>query len=221
MKNLHEEFLRKQITKVNELKEEYKTLVHKAKNKEMVHRKFYYQLMEEYKTLQFKLNPYDRFFIEINEAMEEDASKNFATLFQEKIQTIPVSKKKAVLADLIQLHSIDTFFEFWKMEDEKYCIEGDDQTNKIKSSIHWKGKSETEFVQLIYALYEANLIEGEGIIKVVKEFAQVLNYKLSSNWQSNHSKSLNERNNDYEPKIFNRLSNAYEEYRSKRINREK
>jgi hypothetical protein len=83
-----------------------------------------------------------------------------------------------------------------------------------KSKVRWIGTNETEFVQLIYGLFQANLITNQGnkITKLVPEFAELLNFSLWKNWQSNHSKSVRERNNDYVPPIFAEIKTAYTKY---------
>lgn len=87
--------------------------------------------------------------------------------------------------------------------------------NPIDSGIKWKGKNKTEFVQLIYALYEDGLIDNEKseVTKLVADLAIILGLDLGKNWQSNHTKSITNRNNDYDIKIFDRIKRAYENYR--------
>jgi hypothetical protein len=91
------------------------------------------------------------------------------------------------------------------------------------SKIQWLGTNETELVQFVYGLKEAGIIgnNGEGIEKLVREFAMVLNFKLSNNWHSNHSASIHKSNSDYSPPIFDRIKQAYSDYRIKKIDKSK
>jgi len=83
-----------------------------------------------------------------------------------------------------------------------------------QTGIKWIGQNKTEFVQLIYSLYHAELITNETkeITKLVVDIANFFNIDLGNNWQSNLSKSKNDRNNDYIPQIFDRIKNAFIKY---------
>lgn len=82
--------------------------------------------------------------------------------------------------------------------------------------IKWTGSRENrnEFVQLIYGLHSAGYINnGKGeITKIVEFLACNFDLDLSKNWQSNHSSSIHKSKNDYEPKIFNSIKDAYKDY---------
>lgn len=111
-------------------------------------------------------------------------------------------------------------FERLFPDKQQNSIEEQVSTNeRQQSKIIWKGNNQTEFVQLIYALYHSKLITNETneITKLVEEASKVFNINLSKNWKSNFSKSKNNRNNDYEPKIFENLKGAYLEYVDKSI----
>lgn len=90
------------------------------------------------------------------------------------------------------------------------------QKPSVNYAINWTGKrdNKNEFVQLIYALHEAGLINnGTGeITKIVDALAEAFNIKLSKNWQSNHSNSIHRQNRDYEPTIFKTVQEAYQKY---------
>lgn len=83
------------------------------------------------------------------------------------------------------------------------------------SSLRWKGDKSTEFVHLIYALHRAGYITNDSneVTKIVETAAQLFNFKLATNWQSNLSKSYLNTNNDFEPSIFSKLKKAFEEER--------
>jgi len=88
-----------------------------------------------------------------------------------------------------------------------------------QSNIKWLGKNKTEFVQLIYSLFHANLITNDTneITEIVKDMAKFFKIDLSKNWQSNLSKSINNRNNDYVPAIFDNLKNSFANYSNKEL----
>lgn len=83
-------------------------------------------------------------------------------------------------------------------------------------NVKWTGKrdNKNEFVQLIYGLHEAGLLNnGKGeITKIVETLDDIFDVKLSDNWQSNHSKSIHKANSDYEPHIFQQIREAYNTY---------
>jgi hypothetical protein len=86
----------------------------------------------------------------------------------------------------------------------------------VNQSVKWTGSKDNknEFVQLVYSLHEAGLINnGKGeITKTVEAMAELFDLKLSQNWQSNHSASIHKAKSDYEPPVFNRIKKAYKEY---------
>lgn len=109
-------------------------------------------------------------------------------------------------------------FERLFPDKQQNAIEEQIVTNeRQQSNIIWKGNNQTEFIQLIYALYHSKLLTNETneITKLVEDASKVFNINLSKNWKSNFSKSKNNRNNDYEPKIFDNLKCAYLEYVNK------
>jgi hypothetical protein len=91
------------------------------------------------------------------------------------------------------------------------------------SPVSWIGTNETEFVQFIYALKEAGLIKHESneTGKLVESLAQLFNFELGQNWPSNFSTSINGRNSDYVPKVFDNLKKSYIDYANKIINKKK
>lgn len=97
-----------------------------------------------------------------------------------------------------------------------------DQTGKQKAvyAVRWTGKKDNrnEFVQLIYGIHEAGLLNnGKGeITKIVETLAGIFDVKLSSNWQSNLSKSIHNATVNYEPEIFDAIKTAYSGYCSKK-----
>jgi hypothetical protein len=85
-----------------------------------------------------------------------------------------------------------------------------------KYTVEWTGSKDNknEFVQLIYGLHQAGLInKGKGeITKIVDRFSEILALDLSKNWQSNHSASIHKAKNNYQPPIFDDIKKAYIQY---------
>ncbi|MBA3664570.1 MAG: RteC domain-containing protein [Bacteroidetes bacterium] len=86
----------------------------------------------------------------------------------------------------------------------------------ISYAVTWTGKKDNknEFVQLIYGLHKAGFINGgDGeITKIVESLAGVFKIDLGKGWQANHSSSIHRANKDYQPPIFDKIRDAYEQY---------
>ena len=119
-----------------------------------------------------------------------------------------------IIERLAEYQALSDFIE--KLRQHEQNLNPKDSTQKTQqTTLQWKKENQTEFIQLIYALYDAGYItNAEGkITQIVKEFAQVFNVKLSEHWISNLSKSYIERNADYMPEIFGELEKAFEKQR--------
>ena len=94
-----------------------------------------------------------------------------------------------------------------------------EKTVSLKYPVKWTGseKNKNEFVQLIYGLHEAELInDGKGeITKITETIAEILGLDLGKNWQSNLSASIHKANVDYQPPIFDKIKEAYLKYAEK------
>ncbi len=94
-----------------------------------------------------------------------------------------------------------------------------EKTVSLKHAIKWTGseKNKNEFVQLIYGLHEAGLInDGKGeITKITETLAEILGLDLGKNWQSNLSASIHKAKMEYQPPIFDTIKNAYLKYAEK------
>ena len=101
------------------------------------------------------------------------------------------------------------------MEKEK-IMNGNHETEKTVDSKYWIGTEETEFVQLIYALVEAGRLRRKNKTIMVMKIATFLGIELSKNWDSNLSKSKNERNYDYKPAIFEDLLQGWKRYENQK-----
>jgi hypothetical protein len=95
--------------------------------------------------------------------------------------------------------------------------------SKSADYVKWEGQNETEFVQLIYSLFEAGYISNQNheITKLVTQIASLFNFQLGKNWQSNLSKSINNTNFEYRPEIFDKIEQGFRNYRDKKINKNK
>ena len=101
------------------------------------------------------------------------------------------------------------------MFDEKE-IASTEKTKTNTYPIEWSGKKDNknEFVQLIYGLHKAGLInEGKGeITKIIETLAEDFKVDLGKGWQANHSSSIHRAKEDYQPRIFHKLQLAYGQY---------
>jgi len=86
--------------------------------------------------------------------------------------------------------------------------------------LHWGGNEQTEFAQLIYALFESGYIVDNdkiGKIKIVERMSKFFNFPLTKNWRDDVSSSIHDRNNDYEPDIFKIIQSGWATYRDYRL----
>ncbi|MBI2722211.1 MAG: RteC domain-containing protein [Bacteroidetes bacterium] len=87
--------------------------------------------------------------------------------------------------------------------------------------IKWTGKKDNknEFVQLVYGLHKAGLInQGKGeITKIVESLAEAFKIELGKGWQANHSSSIHKANKDYEAPVFAKIREAYKTYVEEQI----
>jgi hypothetical protein len=190
--------------KIEKSHDDYKTIAHNH---------YVQEILKRHQLLQNSLGINSRFVLEIKETLLEDKSKNYENEFNSKWQLIKFKSKK-VLLELAELEACDRIYELLKNKFNS----GTDAT-ALFSKIIWKSKIELEFVQLIYALYEAGYLDNEKseVTWIVKEVAKLFNYQLGEHWQSNLSDSVNNRNADYQPKIFDKLKKGYDDYRVKQI----
>lgn len=90
---------------------------------------------------------------------------------------------------------------------------------KTNTQIVWSGseKNKNEFVQMIYGLHQAGLINnGKGeITKITEALAEIFGLELGKNWQSNLSASIHKANMEYQPPIFDNIKEAYLKYAKK------
>lgn len=151
----------------------------------------------------FNREPNGEITLVSQEELEKDLAnfaKNDRQLIRLFIQYLALVEMKKRLPELYK--------EFWDKEEQP-------QTKPpLSYDINWTGDNKNEFVQLIYALHEAGLLNsGKGeITKTIVALAKVFNINLGKNWQSNHSNSIHRQNTDYEPPIFKMLEESYKNY---------
>jgi hypothetical protein len=153
---------------------------------------------------------------------------------RENVEMIPFGKEENALLNEFpsKIQNLAKFYaSYFALEEIRKRIPGySDQTKAIetlsvKYPFKWTGDKDNknEFVQVIYGLHKAGLInEGKGeITKIVEAIASVFDVKLGENWQSNHSASIHRANSDYQPLIFHKIREAYQQYMGNQIENKK
>lgn len=140
------------------------------------------------------------------------------------------SKSKSTLKAIGESEAITLMYDYWHKQYASFGKNAtDSHTNKFEgedlevSKLKWNAANETEFVQLVYALHEGGFVKHESneITKLVKDFAKVLNFDLGRNWHINLSTSINKRNADYSPPIFDILKESYHKARLQKLEKNK
>ena len=156
------------------------------------------------------------------------SKKERPEIFNEMIYEIELTKRDETVNLLGTQHGLVAMNIFLGDESDKQNNfrpgnESIESYKEYQSPLNWKGTNETEFVQFVYALHEAGYLKNETkeITTLVRQMAEVFNFSLGEHWQSNFSKSINTRNQDYKPKIFAELERAFLTYRDTQINKKK
>ncbi len=228
----HTQFDEEVLSRYDSLVNSYIAKIDKASNedyKERTHNKILNDLRDEYRAIESTLKEFNQFISNIKDECGEDKDKKFETVFYEKFELLNSEGKQIVLTKLTQLAAINKMFGYLATESLKFRkslylgseLDTTGLNSEARTNLQWTGKSELEFVQLIYALHEARYLENDQdeITALVKQVAAAFNYKLGRNWQSNHSESINQRNADYESKVFEKLAKAYGRYRERLLNK--
>lgn len=211
---------------LKELEKEFIARIEKAKNKSKFYQKLRSDFRDRYNNIQSETIPYGfPVLFEIEELMDDDSS---VTHEQALLQVLKAVSEEEIPDEIRKIATLEAYNDFGKFlgdyYHENFHAEDDDEREekKLRSKIYWKGENETEFVQLVYALYEAKLItnDEDKITFLVRQLAEVFQVDLGKNWQSNLTKSLSERNYDYEPKIFAKLREGFKSYVDRRLNKE-
>ena len=202
MKDNYKKFETLKVSELHLIENKLKEEIKKALNKEYAKNEYLQNLNSEYLAKQTKHDSLSRFLLDLDIKKELgkilDISKEFDIYNSHDIK---------ILANLSALK--DFLDESYAKENAK------DESASINSSIIWEGENQTEFVQMIYSLYHSGIltnIENEKT-KLVKQIASYFNIQLSKNWQSNLSKAVNNRNNDYEPQIIKKMQMGYDIYK--------
>lgn len=203
MKNKYETFNSIKCNEIKRLENDLKEKVDKAVKKQYAKESYLENLNLNYAKMQRDFYSLSRFLIELEQNQELGLDLNQTRKEFEKLN----SKEIVNLAHLSGIR--DFLHDIYKTKNVK------EKTNNKKSTIVWKGKNQTEFVQLIYSLFHSQTltIEGNEKTKLVEEIAIYFNIKLSEHWQSNLSKAVNKRNNDYEPQIIETIKLGYNNFK--------
>ena len=143
--------------------------------------------------------------INLEKAFEETIAKFFPNLSVDQIGLICRIDANIELSEFIESMRIYTNHD---------PIDYPRPVNKF-----WIGTEETEFVQLIYALIEADRLNNKDKIKMTQAIADFLGFPLSNDWQSKLSHSIHQGNFDKKPRIFGDLDKAWEKYKDRQINK--
>jgi len=164
-------------------------------------------------------------FQEIREIQDEDKDITFDDALQ---LVLPKISNEDLITAVKKLSILKAYEDFSYFIDDYYkenfaeaeVLES--EIGKHFSNIRWIGTNQTEFVQFVYALYEAKLItnDEDKITYLVRQLAEIFQVDLGKNWQSSLTKSITERNYDYEPKIFIKLQEGFKSYVKRRLNTE-
>jgi len=132
-------------------------------------------------------------------------------------ETVLLKKFPAKIQQLIGFFIGYSVFSKLYEKIPSYNIE-DKSSNKTITTypLEWTGEkgNKNEFVQLVYGLYKAGLINnGKGeITKIVETLAEVFSLELGNNWQSNLSASIHNSKSGSNPPVFGKLRLAFEKY---------
>ena len=209
--------------------------VHDLQRRHIIRKEFTQRENEGHVKLEFE---YETFFHKLfNKPKNLKVKEIKAPKIEFGSDLITENNPKKIVKFLIQYYTFERFFNENNIS-ELQNINLDEVTNRLfvkskkepqtelseqkSENIKWNG-TQLDFIQLIYALHHSNLIKSNEneISKIVTQFATIFNVKLSSNWQANLSKSIHNRNNDFEPQVFELLKSAFSEYSNSLINKKK
>lgn len=221
MKTSYELFSKYKEDKFENLKSDYLEAVKKARNQKQVSIDFQDNLIRNlYKQIQTQLGNHHNVIILIKDQLERDENKSFEQEFNKISKSFQAKEKKKIIQLLAELDAMNEFFDFWNNRELNSKKE---LHNDKKEKIIWKGKNQTEFVQLVYMLFDSNLITNESnlITKLVPEMAELLNFELTKSWKNDMSSNIHKTNNDYVPPIIKKLKKAYDEHKDKKIEKKR
>ncbi|MFN8285482.1 MAG: RteC domain-containing protein [Chitinophagales bacterium] len=211
------QFKSEYLGKISKAREPYKINAHNVYRNEF--------LQKQSSELQTKLGQWGRLMVDAEDKWRFDNTKEFPAFFNEEFENVENDRRDEILELTARFSAIREMYGFKSPElfTKRSKADLDDSANVLSPVIKWKGTNETEFVQLVYALFEAGYISNtnDQITKLVPQVAKALNFDLGNNWQVNLSTSLNKRNADYSPKIFENLRQAFEDFRLRKLDKNK
>jgi len=211
----YEYYLTAKADVVDQRKIEFMLEYDKARSKNTVVANWIDALRDEVNLIQRDLvqNGLGNFKSEWDNAYELDSGIDEGQAFD---QTIAYCFPDLSIQQMGLISQIDALSELVNfIESNRIINSGDGEEDPLNNNTPiWIGKNETEFMQLIEGLIQTGRLDSKvvgGKWKLIELFAKFMGIKLSKNAKSNLSKSKNERNNDYCPKIFEELLNVWNE----------
>jgi hypothetical protein len=216
MKNPYDSYLKNVESKFEFNKQNIKTALEKARNKNTTISIFIDQYRVQFTDSQKELYVLGigDFFQLLQQALDIDKNRTEEDAFNQLC--FPIHKAGNKLDHLVNYQVSKQIIQFLEEMRENECSKEELKT------LNWGGIEQTEFIQLIYSLIESGLINDKdkiGKYKIVDRFAKFFNFELHKNWPDILSSSIHDRNNEYSPNIFNQLKMAWENYRDSRLNK--
>lgn len=161
-----------------------------------------------------------RIIHELEEEYGIDLRLSKEDIFNQKIEVHHKKEHKKLVENLARYDSIIKFYDHINKE-SPYAIKTK-ESDKLPvniTGINWKGKTEIDFIHLVYALHTSGFIQNKNkeVTNLVEELAMLFDCKLSKNWMQNHSSNINKTASDYRPRVFKDLEDAYMEYRNEKL----
>lgn len=191
----------------------------KARNKNTVIANWIDALRGEINLIQKDLvqNSLDNFKREWDNTYELDSGIDEGQAFDHTIKKIFPDLSIEQIGFMLQIDALSELIEF--IESKRIYNRQDNFDNPRPVNKYWIGTEETEFVQLIYALIEADRLNEKEKIKTTQAIANFLGFPLSKDWQSKLSHSIHQGNFDKKPRIFGDLEKAWEKYKDRQISK--
>ena len=210
------------ITKyLNDYEVEYDNKIYNAieTKRAIVHSNFLNHLIQVEKLkIETELGQKIRIIHELKEEFGVDSIFSEEDIFNQKIEAYPKQEHKKLIENLAKYDVIIKFYDHIS-KDSPYAIKTK-ESNTLPtniSGIKWKGKTEIDFIHLVYALHTSGFMQNENkqVTNLVEELAKLFDFKLSKSWKQNHNSNINTTASDYTPRIFKELEDAYMKYRNK------
>ena len=204
---------------VDQRKNEFNLEYYKARNKNAVVVKWIDDLRVESNSIQRELvqNGLDNFKREWDNTYELDSGIDTGQAFDLTVANCFPELSTEQIRLISQIDALIDIMEF--IESTRIYNNQDSFNNSRPINKYWIGTEETEFVQLIYALIEADRLISKDKIKMTQAIADFLGFPLSNDWQSKLSHSIHQGNFDKKPRIFGDLDKAWEKYKDRQINK--